>query len=119
MKTSLIAIALALTSAASFAKTTESAMTGNANQSHVEYVREGDGLVPRYIIRSTTTRAEVIAELKASQARMDWVRSGDELLPREMFTSNKTVAEVRAEAVASRQNARLTARLHGYGDSSN
>lgn len=119
MKTPLIAIALALTSAASFAKTTESAVTGNANQSHVEYVREGDGLVPRYIINSTTTRAEVIAELKASQARMDWVRSGDELLPREMFTGNKTVAEVRAEAVAARQTARLTARLHGYGDSSN
>ena len=119
MKTSLIAIALALTSAASFAKTTESAMTGNANQSHVEFVREGDGLVPRYITHSTTTRAEVIAELKASQARMDWVRSGDELLPRDMFASNKTVAEVRAEFAAARMQERLTARLHGYGDSSN
>ena len=119
MKTSLIAIALVLTSAASLAKTTESAMTSNANQSHVEFVREGDILVPRYITHSTTTRAEVIAELKASQARMDWVRSGDELVPRETFTSTKTVAEVRAEAVAARQNARLTARLHGYGESSN
>ena len=118
MKTSLMAIALALTSAASFAKTTESAVTGNANQSHVEFVYEGDVLVPRYISNSTTTRAEVIAELKASQARMDWVRSGDELVPRETFMSHKTAAEVRAEFVAARKQERLTARLQGYGDSS-
>jgi len=118
MKTSLIAIALALTSAASFAKTTESAVTGNANQSHVEFVYEGDMLVPRYISNSTTTRAEVIAELKASQARMDWVSRGDEVVPRETFMSHKTVAEVRAEFVAARKQGQLTARLQGYGDSS-
>ena len=119
MNTSLIAIALALSSAATFAKTPESAMTGNANQSHVEFVREGDGLVPKYITNSTTTRAEVIAELKASQARMDWVRSGDELLPRAMFTGAKTVAEVQAEFNVARRTGQLSARSRSnYGDSS-
>ena len=119
MKTTLITLALALTSAASLAMTTESAMTGSANPSSVELVRDGDTLVPKYAMTSKTTRADVLAELRASQARMDWVADGDMLVPRSTFKGTKTVAEVRAEYFAARDKARLSARLHGYGDSSN
>lgn len=103
MKTLIAAATLSLISAVSFAKAAPS--VASANQSHVEFVFQGDGLVPVYTAPLTKTRAEVIAELKASQARMDYVHMGDEWVPREIFVSMRSRAEVRAEA----DNRRLTA----------
>jgi hypothetical protein len=103
MKTLIAAATLSLLSAVAFAKAVPSVAA--ADQSHVQLVFQGDGLVPVYTAPLTKTRAEVIAELKASQARMDYVFMGDEWLPREIFVSMRSRAEVRAEAARHRMAA--------------
>jgi hypothetical protein len=96
MKTLITAITLSVVSAASFAAISPSA--AGADTPSVRFVFRGDGLVPVYTNTSNTTRAEVIAELKASRERMDYVHVGDELVPRNVFKSQRSRANVRAEA---------------------
>jgi hypothetical protein len=96
MKTAIAAITLSLISAVSFAKNVDS-MSAPTNSS-VQFVFQGDGLVPVYANTSSKTRAEVVAELKASQARGDYVHRGDETVHRSTFMSERSVADVRSEA---------------------
>ena len=103
MKTVLATIALSLVCAVSFAKSVEASAA--ADTGGVQFVFQGDGLVPVYSGKSSTTRAEVIAELKASQARGDYVHMGDEWVPRDRFMSVQSVADVRAEARLARATA--------------
>jgi hypothetical protein len=94
MKTLIAAATLSLISSLSLAQ-----------EPAVQFVREGDGLVPVYMSTSGKSRAEVIAELNASRADAGAARfvfEGDGLVPAYPAISTRTRAEVVAELQASK-----------------